>query len=97
VYLEWLGRVVRGDLGASYRYQEPVATLIVERAPGTLALMVPALTLATLAGLVLGLAAADARRGSSIVAGAFAGLHAIPSYVIAQVLVVSFALGLGWR
>jgi len=36
VYLEWLGRVVRGDLDASYRYQEPVATLIVERAPVTL-------------------------------------------------------------
>lgn len=96
VYVEWLGRVARGDLGVSYRYQAPVATLIAERAPVTLALMVPALTLATLAGLALGLAAVDANRGASIVAGAFAGLHAIPSYVIAQVLVATFALELGW-
>jgi len=52
--------------------------------------------LASLAGLGLGLAAADMRRGSRAVAGALAGLHAVPRYVIAQVLVVVFALGLGW-
>lgn len=96
IYVDWLRRIAQGDLGMSYRSQVPVATLIAERAPVTIALMVPALILATLAGLVLGLAAADMRRGSSIVAGVLAGLHAVPSYVIAQGLVVVFALGLGW-
>jgi peptide/nickel transport system permease protein len=95
-YVEWLARLARGDLGISYRSQLPVATLIAERAPVSIALMLPALVLASLAGLVLGLAAADMRRGSRVFAGALAGLHAVPSYVIAQILVVVFALGLGW-
>jgi peptide/nickel transport system permease protein len=96
LYAEWLARLARGDLGLSYRSQLPVATLIAERAPVTIALMLPALVLATLAGLALGLAAADLRRGSRVVVGALAGLHAVPSYVIAQVLVIVFAMGLGW-
>ena len=96
LYVEWLGRLVRGDLGVSYRAQAPVATLIAERAPVTLALMLPALVLASAAGIALGVAAAGARGGARWVAGALAGLHAVPSYVVAQLLVLVFALGLGW-
>jgi len=96
LYAQWLARLLGGDLGISYRSQLPVATLIAERAPVTIALMLPALVLATLAGLALGLAAAGLRRGSRAVVGALAGLHAVPSYVIAQALVVVFAMGLGW-
>ncbi len=96
LYADWLGRIVRGDFGTSYRAQVPVITLIAESAPVTIGLMVPALALATLAGLALGLAASDLRRGASLVVGALAGLHAVPSYVIAQAMVLAFALGLGW-
>jgi peptide/nickel transport system permease protein len=96
LYVEWLGRLVHGDLGVSYRAQAPVATLIAERAPVTLALMLPALLLASAAGVGLGLATAGLRRGSRWVAGALAGLHAVPSYVVAQLLVLALALGLGW-
>ena len=95
-YLQWLARLAQGDLGTSYRWQTPVATLIAERAPVSLALMLPALALATLAGLGLGLLAADRRRGAPALAGALAGLHAVPSFVVAQGLVLVFALGLGW-
>lgn len=95
-YLEWLGRLARGDLGVSYRAQAPVATLIAERAPVTLALMLPALVLASAAGIALGLVAADPRRRTRWVAGVLAGVHAVPSYAVAQVLVLVFALGLGW-
>ncbi len=96
LYAQWLTRLARLDLGVSYRWQLPVTTLIAERAPVTIALMLPALLLATLAGLALGLAAAGLRRASPAVAGALAGLHAVPSYVVAQGLVIVFALGLGW-
>jgi peptide/nickel transport system permease protein len=96
LYVDWLGRVVRGDFGTSYRAQVPVATLIAESVPVTVGVMVPALALATLGGLALGLAASDLRRGASFFVGALAGLHAIPSYVIAQGLVFLLALGLGW-
>lgn len=96
LYVEWLGRLARGDLGTSYRAQAPVATLIAERAPVTLALMLPALLLASAAGIALGVLTAGLQRGSRWVAGALAGLHAVPSYVIAQLLVLALALGLGW-
>jgi ABC-type dipeptide/oligopeptide/nickel transport system permease component len=58
IYLDWLGRLVSGDLGHSYRVQEAVATLIVERLPVTLALMLPALVLSTVFGVAIGLWAA---------------------------------------
>lgn len=98
-YLQWLARLLLGDLGHSYRAQQPVAQLIAERAPVTLALMLPALALSTLAGLALALATAQQRHPSGHARwldGALAGLHALPGYVVAQGLVMVFALGLGW-
>lgn len=96
LYVDWLGRVARGDLGMSYRAQAPVATLIAERAPVTLALMLPALLLSAAAGLALGLALAGGGNRRSPVVATLAGLHALPGYVVAQGLVIVFALGLGW-
>lgn len=95
LYVEWLGRLVRGDLGVSWRAQAPVATLIAERAPVTLALMLSAVIVATLAGTAAGLALASPVRPARWVAGLFAGVHALPSYVVAQALVFGLALGLG--
>lgn len=96
LYVDWLGRILSGDLGVSYRTQVPVLLLIAERAPVTVGLMLPALLLATLAGTGIGLAVARMRRGSRVVTGVLAGVHAVPSYVLAQVLVLVFAMGLHW-
>ncbi|PTM46630.1 ABC transporter permease [Phreatobacter oligotrophus] len=95
IYLDWLSRLVIGDLGYSWRAQAPVAVIIRDHAPVTLGLMVPALVLATLAGLPIGLWAASARNSNGWFAGALSALHALPSYVVAQALVFVFALGLG--
>ncbi|MFU8765986.1 MAG: ABC transporter permease, partial [Haliea sp.] len=35
-YFHWLGKVVRGDLGSSYRYNEPVWDVIQQRFPVSL-------------------------------------------------------------
>jgi microcin C transport system permease protein len=35
-YVEWLGKVVTGDLGSSYRYNEPVWDVISDRFPVSL-------------------------------------------------------------
>jgi peptide/nickel transport system permease protein len=96
IYGDWLLRVLTGDLGVSYRFQTPVAALIAERAPLTLALMLPALLVATLAGVLIGLALARREAGGGIAVAALAALGALPSYVLAQGLVLIFALGLGW-
>ena len=95
-YLTWLTGVARGDLGFSYRSQQPVLTLIVDRLPVTLALVAPAILLSSLTGMALGLAqvpqSGRPRRGF---VAAMAALHALPSFLIGQFLVLVFALWLG--
>ena len=95
IYLDWLSRLATGDLGYSWRAQAPVAAIIRDHAPVTLGLMVPALVLASVAGLPLGLWAATVRNTTGWFAGVLGALHALPSYVVAQALVFVFALGFG--
>lgn len=42
-YVRWLGNILQGDLGESFRYRRPVATLLAERIPYTLQLTALAL------------------------------------------------------
>ena len=42
-YVRWLGGLLQGDLGESFRYRRPVASLIAERVPYTLQLAALAL------------------------------------------------------
>jgi peptide/nickel transport system permease protein len=53
-YGQWLGGVVRLDLGQSSLYHRPVASLVGERARNTAILALAALVLATLIGIPLG-------------------------------------------
>lgn len=96
IYVDWLLDVARGNLGFSYRSQQPVLALILDRLPVTLALVAPAIVLSALAGVALGLAQVPTgerpRRGF---VAAMAALHALPSYVVGQGLVIVAALGLG--
>ena len=93
VWLGWLGGLLRGDLGVSWREQAPVADLILERLPLTLSLTLAAASLAALAGTLIGLAASTSERRWPV--AGLAALHAVPGYVVAQLLVLVFALGLG--
>ena len=74
-YIAWLGRLVRFDLGTSFRYARPVSELVGERAANTALLAVAALLLATGIGLPLGVVSGSRRgllsstiRGVSVVA-----------------------------
>ena len=57
-YLAWMAHLVRGDLGTSIYFQEPVARLIRTRAPATLELGGVTLLLVGAVALVLGVLAA---------------------------------------
>lgn len=89
-WLGYLAGLPRGELGWSLREQAPVASLILERAPVTLALTGASALLAAALGVLLG---ALAPRGA---APAFAALHALPAWLVGQGLVLGFAVGLGW-
>jgi peptide/nickel transport system permease protein len=97
-YLLYIGKILQGDLGQSYRYREPVLALIEDRIPATLMLMVPALVLFVTIGILLGTLAARAPNSAGDFA--FSGLAligwSVPVFWLAQLLVIAFALKLGW-
>ncbi len=97
-YLAWAGRAVRGDLGQSLHYKQPVMTLIAERLPTTAILALCAITFAIALALPLGIAGAIAP-GSFVdrlgMAVAVFG-QAVPSFWTSLVLIVVFGVDLGW-
>ncbi|MBV8169994.1 MAG: ABC transporter permease, partial [Alphaproteobacteria bacterium] len=77
---------------------EPVLDLLLEHAPLTLLLMLPALTLAALTGVALALAAAP-RAGSAVDTGiTLVSLfgYSVPVFWLGQLLVILFAIQLDW-
>lgn len=97
-YVDWLRSAFTGDLGRSFRTGEGVWQLVVQRLPTTLTLAAAAMVVAVVVGVPLGVAAAR-RRGSSgdtaITGAATLGI-AVPNFWLGMVLVLVFALRLGW-
>ncbi|UFX45654.1 ABC transporter permease [Bradyrhizobium sp. 41S5] len=93
-----LGRVVRLDLGYSYRQRRPVVDLILERLPATLLLTVTAFCLALLIGTALGALAGLA--AGSVLDTVFTVLslvlYATPVFWLGLMLVLVFSVALGW-
>jgi peptide/nickel transport system permease protein len=90
--------LLRGDLGRSVRERRPVAAVLRERLPVTLALAGVAFGLATVLGLGLGLFAG--RRPGTAADGAAMGFTtiglALPEFWFAFLLILLFAVQLGW-
>jgi len=97
-YLNYLGGLARGDLGPSFQYEGyRVSELIAAALPVSLMLGVAALALALLVGGVMGFAAARWPGGvldRGLMTLALLGVS-IPNYVIAPLLILLFAVGLG--
>jgi peptide/nickel transport system permease protein len=98
-YVEWLGRVVRGDLGESLWTRRPVLHEIGQRLPLTLELAVLALGLALLIAIPVGiLAAARQDSAADVVARSAAVLGlSVPGFWLATLLIVLPAIWWGWR
>ena len=94
----WLGDAVQGDLGVSAGSGRPVSTLIADRAPVSIAIVIYAQILALLIAIPLGVMAAH-RQGSLFDRAANTtafGLLAMPNYVVALLLIMLFPFGLGF-
>ncbi len=96
-YFTWLADVLHGDLGRSLVYREAVSSLIASRFLTTLLLVVYATVLILLVGLGTGIWAA-LRRGVAgrVVTGWNVASLSTPAFVLGALLIVVFALGLGW-
>lgn len=94
----YLVNVAKGDLGFSFANRRPVLDLLLQRLGRTLILMISTITLASVLGLLLGVIASY-RQGSWMDRGAtgFALLgYAVPEFWLGQLLILVFAVGLGW-
>ena len=97
-YVRWLSRTLRGDLGRSYRSGDSIAAELARRLPATGLLAVSSLALAVVVGIPLGLLAAIKPGSWLDIASRLLALvgAAIPSYVLALVLMLVFAVQLDW-
>lgn len=97
-YRDWMVGYATFDWGHSYSRGEPVADLIADRLPVTLAYLVPAVVLATLAGVVLGLVAAFDRHGVvdvSVTSLSYLGLG-LPAFFLGELLIAVALRQFGW-
>ena len=97
-YLGWLGHVLEGDFGRSFRTGQTVLKAVAERLPVSFELML----LAELAALAIGIPLAIAcavRSGSAFdrfMTGSAFGMLSVPAFLSAILLIYLFAVELRW-
>lgn len=97
-YVQYLGRLIQGDMGVTIRGQQPVLDLLLVRLPNTLVLAFSAMAVAVAIGLPAGFWAAW-RRGTwvdaAVMMTAIAGVS-IPHFWLGLMLMFWFSVELGW-
>ncbi|MDZ5086648.1 ABC transporter permease [Mycolicibacterium parafortuitum] len=95
---QWIGGLLRGDLGWSSTQSQPVSTVLAERMPFTLGLSGAALLTATVVALLLGCVAGMRRGGilDRVCTGLSVALAAVPPFVVSLMLVMVVSVGLRW-
>ncbi|RIQ34065.1 ABC transporter permease [Jiangella rhizosphaerae] len=94
----FLTSLASGDLGFSFAHNAPVLDIILDRMANTLLLMVPALVLASLLGMLLGVLGARraGTRLDTLVTVVTISGQSVPVFWLAMLLVLVFAVQLGW-
>ena len=97
-YLSWLGHVLQGDLGRSFRTGQTVLQAVAERIPVSLELMLMAEFIGLMIGVPLAIACA-ARAGGAFdrfMTGSAFAMLSMPSFLMAILLIYLFAVELRW-
>jgi len=97
-YVTYLGRVIRFDLGDSFRSGEPVAKEIFARYPATLQLALGGMVVALLTAFPLGILAAIRRDTWIDHVSRFFSLIGVsmPNFWLGPLLIIAFAVHLPW-
>jgi ABC-type dipeptide/oligopeptide/nickel transport system permease component len=97
-YGRYLAGILRGDLGESFRFQQPVFRVVASHYPATLELAIVALFVCAAIGIPAGMLAAQ-HRGSAT-DGAIGVLTlfglSVPNFALGPVLILIFSVYLGW-
>ncbi|MEJ1158409.1 ABC transporter permease [Prosthecomicrobium sp. N25] len=93
-FVGFLGKLLQGDFGLSYRTQEPVAKLIAERLPATLELAFVSLLITLFVGVPLGILCGVAPRSipARLVMFASAAGVTLPNFVVGIALIAIFSV-----
>jgi peptide/nickel transport system permease protein len=97
-YLVWIGKLVRGDFGYSYVYNQPVIEMISIRVPPTLELMLMVQALSLVLAIILGVVSAVKQYSLTDAlakVGALIGYSA-PSFWLGLIGIIVFAGYLKW-
>lgn len=97
-YIQWLGRMLRGDLGTSFYSRQSVWSYLKTGIPTTIQLVIMSIFFALLLAMPLGILAAY-RSGTKVdrAIGSFSfGLLSLPSFVIGILLIFLLAVRLKW-
>ncbi|MDA9410771.1 ABC transporter permease [Bradyrhizobium sp. CCBAU 45384] len=97
-YLSWLGHLLQGDLGRSFRTGQTVLQAVSERIPVSLELMLMAEFIGLLIGVPVAIACA-ARAGGAFdrfMTGSAFAMLSMPSFLVAILLIYLFAVELHW-
>lgn len=97
-FVDYLGKLARGDFGVSIHGHVPIAGLLAERLPATARLALLALSLAVLVGIPLGIAAALRQHQwpDRLATLSALTLSAMPHFWLGPLLMLVFSLWLGW-
>lgn len=97
-YARWVGGLLQGDLGESFRHKREVSDLIASRIPNTLLLAVMSLIITYIFAFIMG--SYSGRKPYTIGDNLIAGFNylgiAIPSFVAAIVCIYVFSIQLQW-
>lgn len=97
-FLAYIGQVVQGDLGESWKFREPATDVVLDRFPATLELVGLGIGTALIVGIVLGVVAAT--RAGRALDGALMSFslvaRAIPTFWLGTLLILLFAVQLDW-
>lgn len=97
-YLRFLANMLTGDFGTSFRFSDPVISVIAERLPATIELAVVSLLIALVLGIPLGVCAGAKPNSWADNLGSFFGFFGIsmPSFWFGIMLILVVAGYLNW-
>ncbi len=97
-YLSWIWHLLRGDLGVSINYGEPVSRLILDRLPVSLPIVAGAVLVVVVVAMPLGILAAlkRGRLADPLIIGISQLGMIIPSFWLGLLLILLFGVALRW-
>ena len=97
-YLHWIGNVLQGDLGYSWRIRQPVGSLVLQKLPVTLQLGLMAFVISVCVGVPMGILSAVKRNTFWDYLANGIGLAGLstPNFWLGIMLILLVSVHLGW-